>query len=143
MGTMKTLVFVVIDTNASAILPIPTVPFVIVAKTLSNASVPSNHHFNLAQTALDQLIPQSLVDAQDILNELACHLISVNLKEKPTNQVPSGRQWVIHVPLAAVHLLQTWKDSLFQFATLNAVVTAQWVMSELPTLENVAACVFH
>lgn len=89
------------------------------------------------------MIPQSLVDAQDILNELACHLISVNSKEKPTNQVPSGRQWAIHVPLAAVHLLQTWKDSLFQFATLNAVVTAQWVMSELPTLENVAACVFH
>merc|ERR1712066_6444 len=114
-----------------------------VAKIPSNASVLNNHHFNLVQIALDQLTPQLLADAQDILNELVFHLISVNSKEKATNQVPSGLQLAIHALLAAVQVLQTWKDSSFQFVTPNVAETAQWVMSELLTPENVAACVFH
>jgi len=70
-------------------------------------------------------------------------LISVNSKVKLTNQAPSGVQWAIHVPLALAQALQTWKDSSFQFATLNAVVIAQWATSELLTPVNVAVCASH
>merc|ERR1711879_428962 len=46
-------------------------------------------------------------------------------------------------PLALAQVLQTWRDSTCQSVTLNAAVTAQWVMSELPTLANAAACACH
>merc|ERR1711972_1145740 len=120
-----------------------TLMFVPVAKTLSNASAPNNHHFNLVQTALNQLTLQLSAVAQVTLNELASHSISVNSKEKPTNQAPSGLQPVIHALLAAAQVLQIWKDSSFQFVTLNAAVIAQWVMSELLIPENVVVCAFH
>jgi len=117
--------------------------FAVVAKILSNASVLNNHHFNLVQIALDQSTPQLSEDAQVISNEPVFHLISVNSKEKPTNQALSGLQLVIHAPLAAVQVLQMLKDFLFQFVTPNAAEIAQWVTSELPIPENVAVCAFH
>merc|ERR1712071_21917 len=82
-----------------------TSTFVIAAKTPSNVFAASNHHFNLAQTALDQLTPQSLVDnVQDIFKGLVSLSISVNSRVKLTNQVPRGVQWAyVHHLLLPKH----------------------------------------
>jgi hypothetical protein len=116
---------------------------VAVAKILLNVFAAFSPHFKTVQIVLDQLTLQSLAVVLVISKGLVFHLTFVNLKEKATNQVPSGVQWAIHALPALVQVLQTWKDYSFQLVTLNVVVIVQWVMSELPIPVNVAVCVFH
>jgi len=116
---------------------------VIAAKTPSNVSAAFSLHFNLAQTVLDQLTLQLLVDAQDILKEHVFLLISANSKVKLTNQELLGTQSVTCALPALAQVLQTWKVCLFQFATPSVAVIAQWVMYEFLILVCAAVCAFH